>query len=157
LNIFDLKFKMRSTKTVYPYLRIVLLIWIIGCTPTSDHEKTIQELRDAEGAFALSAEKNGLAIAFFEFAAPDAVINRGGLIKGPEAIKAFYLPMDKSGVRLKWYPDYINVSNSGDLGYTYGAFTRSVPDSTGKMVTTSGIFHTVWKKQKDGIWKYVWD
>ncbi|MBL0024046.1 MAG: hypothetical protein IPO98_03050 [Saprospiraceae bacterium] len=25
-----------------------------------------------------------------------------------------------------------------------------------KMTSEKGIFHTVWKKQKDTIWKYVW-
>lgn len=155
MNIFDEKFKMKSFKITAAFYYLVCTIWIAGCK--SDNKKTIQEIRDAETAFAKSAEQNGVAVAFFEYAAPDAVINRGALIKGPEAIKSFYLPIEKSGVKLTWKPDYIDVSASGDLGYTYGRFNRSVPDSTGKIVNTSGTFHTVWRKQKDGSWKYVWD
>jgi ketosteroid isomerase-like protein len=32
-----------------------------------------------------------------------------------------------------------------------------VKDSVGNKKDFKGIFHTVWKKQKDGSWKYVWD
>ena len=60
-------------------------------------------------------------------------------------------------IKLEWKPDYIDVSISGDLGYTYGKFTFSAIDTTGKLIESEGIFHTVWKKQEDGSWKYVWD
>ncbi|MFC2138829.1 YybH family protein, partial [Bacteroidota bacterium] len=60
-------------------------------------------------------------------------------------------------VKLEWKPDYIDVSTSGDLGYTFGKFTFSAKDTTGKLIESEGIFHTVWKRQEDGSWKYVWD
>ncbi|MEO5582759.1 MAG: hypothetical protein ABIR66_08705 [Saprospiraceae bacterium] len=148
---------MKLIKLGRNFYSILFILWIAGCTHKSNIGIAIQEIRDVETAFAKSAEQNGLAVAFYEYAAPDAVINRGTLIKGPEAIKSFYLPDEKSGVKLRWKPDYIDVSSSSDLGYTYGSFNRSVPDSTGKIISTSGTFHTVWKKQKDGSWKYVWD
>ncbi|MEP7320930.1 MAG: hypothetical protein ABI761_03385 [Saprospiraceae bacterium] len=146
---------MKSFNVSPVFYYIACVIWFEGCKP--DNKKNLQNIRDTETAFAKSAEQNGLATAFFEYAAPDAVINRGALIKGPDAIKSYYLPVEKSGVKLTWKPDYIDVSESGDLGYTYGSFKRSIPDSTGKIINTTGTFHTVWKKQKDGTWKYVWD
>lgn len=36
-------------------------------------------------------------------------------------------------------------------------YTYSVTDSTGETKSSSGIFHTVWKRQADGTWKFVWD
>jgi ketosteroid isomerase-like protein len=58
-------------------------------------------------------------------------------------------------VELQWTPDFADAP--GDLGYTYGQFVFSEKDSTGKMNVTKKSFHTVWKKQKDGTWKFVWD
>lgn len=43
-----------------------------------------------------------------------------------------------------------------DLGYTYGHYTYTTVDSTGKRIIYKGIFHSVWKK-RDGVWKFVWD
>jgi ketosteroid isomerase-like protein len=60
-------------------------------------------------------------------------------------------------VSLKWTPDFIDVAASCDLGYTYGKYTFAVTDSTGKVNESRGYFHTVWKKQKDGNWRFVWD
>ena len=58
---------------------------------------------------------------------------------------------------LVWKPDYVDVSESGDLAYTYGKYTFTSRDSTGRKVVSKGIFHTVWKRQEDGSWKFVWD
>ena len=74
--------------------------------------------------------------------------------KAQNKIKAFY-EKQPSGVDLQWSPEFADVS--GNLGYTYGPFTFSLKDSTGKVNEVKGIFHTVWKKQKDGRWKFVWD
>jgi ketosteroid isomerase-like protein len=52
---------------------------------------------------------------------------------------------------------FVDVAASGDLAYTYGQYTISSKDENGKEITKSGVFHTVWKQQSDGSWKYVWD
>ena len=59
--------------------------------------------------------------------------------------------------KLSWKPDFVDVSASGDLAYTYGQYTYSYTDSTGTIVESEGVFHTVWKRQADGSWRFVWD
>jgi ketosteroid isomerase-like protein len=49
------------------------------------------------------------------------------------------------------------VSACGDLGYTWGSYTFTATDSLGATHRSEGIFHTVWKRQPDGSWKFVWD
>ena len=49
------------------------------------------------------------------------------------------------------------VSHTGDLGYTIGAFELTVNDAEENPVTTVGKYVTVWKKQADGQWKVVAD
>ena len=61
------------------------------------------------------------------------------------------------GGSLVWEPDFIDVSVAGDLAYTYGKFTYTSITESGDTLTSKGIFHTVWKRQEDGSWKYVWD
>jgi ketosteroid isomerase-like protein len=61
------------------------------------------------------------------------------------------------GFRVSWTPDSAVVSRSGDLGYTYGTNEFTVPDSTGKLVTTRGRYLTVWRKDRDGRWRCVQD
>lgn len=135
----------------------MVVVWA-SCQPASNPATAAKEIREAEEAFAKLADEKGVAVGFYEFAAEGAVINRGGLVKGRNAIKAFYEPIEKAGIKFKWSPDTVVVSESGEMGYTYGKYQHFEKDSLGNLkVASSGIFHTVWKKQKDGRWKYVWD
>jgi len=110
---------------------------------------------ETEKKFAEMAHDKGISQAFYAFADDSAVIKRGPkIIKGKEAIKNFYDHQNQKG-ELTWSPTFADVS--GDLAYTYGDFTYAEKDSTGKVNEIKGIFHTVWKKQKDGSWKFVWD
>jgi ketosteroid isomerase-like protein len=140
---------------------IILLLVLTACQGNVDTQKTEQwksEITNAEHQFAEMAKEKGIAAAFYEFADSNAVIKRGTqVIQGREAIKKYYDAQNLANVQLQWTPSFVDVAVSGDLGYTYGDFIYSEIDSTGKINETKGIFHTVWKKQKDGEWKYVWD
>mgnify|MGYP003886081989 CR=1 FL=1 len=119
-------------------------------------ERLIQEIEDAEAAFAQMVKEQGMNKAFVSFAADGAVLMRGNqLIMGKGEIQKFMENQTSRG--LSWKPEYIDVSSSGDLAYTYGYYTFTYPDSTGAEVEAKGVFHTVWKRQQDGSWKFVWD
>lgn len=50
--------------------------------------------------------------------------------------------------------DKMDVAASGDLAYSRGHFTETYTDpKTNKVVTNSGSYITVYKKQADGSWK----
>jgi ketosteroid isomerase-like protein len=54
--------------------------------------------------------------------------------------------------------DKIDVAGSGDLAYSRGKFDEKYTDKkTGKVMTGSGPYITVYKKQDDGSWKAVED
>jgi ketosteroid isomerase-like protein len=117
-----------------------------------------REVRDAEAAFAAMVRERGVGEAFLHFAAADAVLNRNDrLIKGKPAIREYFAGQTLRDVKLEWTPEFVDVSASGDLAYTYGPYTFSAKDAEGKPVAAEGIFHTVWKRQPDGVWKFVWD
>ena len=54
--------------------------------------------------------------------------------------------------------DKVDVAESGDLAYSRGHFTEKYTDpKTQKVMTGSGSYVTVYKKQSDGGWKVVED
>lgn len=124
--------------------------------PTTDVWK--EEILAVEAAFDSVAQKNGLPIAFKTYAAPDGVIRRGkNIIQGKEAIFSWYTEDSLPNETLSWKPDFVDVSSSGDMGYTYGSYVFTSTDSAGTKKERTGKFHTVWKRQPDGSWKFVYD
>ena len=114
----------------------------------------------SEKAFAKMAKEEGIEKAFLTFASDDAVLMRNNcLIIGKDSIrKSFENSIQQNeNISLSWEPDFVDVSSSGDLGYTYGKYIYSVTDSIGKETVSKGVFHTVWKRQPDGQWRFVWD
>ena len=112
----------------------------------------------AEKDFNDMAQRDGLDEAFSYFAAPKGVIKRGKkVVKGKAAIKEWYKKDMRPNETLTWKPTFIDVSNSGDMAYTYGDYVFTSFDSLGNAKKNKGIFHTVWKRQTDGSWKFVWD
>ena len=137
----------------------ILLLTITSCKTKSNAdliEKWKEEILESEENFALMVQNEGIHNAFVAFASEDAVLMRNDkIIKGKKAIDEHYKGVNTKS--LTWIADFIEVSNSGDLGYTYGTYHFTYKDSLGNEQTDSGIFHTVWKRQIDGSWKYVWD
>jgi ketosteroid isomerase-like protein len=137
------------------------LLFLVSChnhPKDANKENLKAQIVKTEQDFASLAKEKGIAEAFGFFSDSSAVIQRGNrLIEGKDSIRAFYQYRIKPGSILEWAPDFVDVSATGDLGYTYGKYMLSVPDSAGLPVKSTGIFHTVWKKQSDGSWRFVWD
>jgi len=142
------------------FIFYILATTFISCNNAAPGiEASKKEIADAEKAFNDMAKEKGIAEAFWYFADNDAVIKRqnDSLVKGKDAIKNFYSAERFKNATVTWAPDFVDVSKDGSLGYTYGKYLWQSKDSTGKLQEFKGIFHTVWKKQQDGSWKYVWD
>ena len=142
-------------------LKLAAIVLLVGCeygVSKEDLEKAKSEIIQAERDFAEMAREQSIAAAFAEFADSAGVIRRGNkIIQGKEAIGEFYDTDAWRESQLEWTPSFVDVAASADLGYTYGNSTYSWRDSLGNLHQHSGVFHTVWKKQKDGTWRFVWD
>ncbi|MCB2049139.1 MAG: hypothetical protein KDE32_13090 [Novosphingobium sp.] len=99
----------------------------------------------AEIAFNRMAQDQGHWTAFRKFAAEDAVMFVPEPVSAQEWLKGRADP-PKSVV---WQPHEVWMSCDGTLGATRGAWQRS--DGS------TGYFTTVWKRQKDGSYKWVLD
>jgi len=111
-------------------------------------------------AFSDRATESDIPTAFLEYAADDAVMYRNGMdpVVGKEAIAA--LLAGESGASLVWKPLNADIAASGDLGYTRGSFTYfTAPGEDGSPPKGpyQGYYVSIWKRQADGSWKWVFD
>jgi ketosteroid isomerase-like protein len=121
-----------------------------------DQEKAALMRTDAE--FSAAAQKIGVGEAFLRYADEYATMLPAGkkAVNGLEAIRAEFADFPK-GATLDWTPVLVQVARSGDLGYTIGTYRWKGPGPDGKPATRYGKYCSVWKKQKDGSWKWVVD
>jgi ketosteroid isomerase-like protein len=118
-----------------------------------------KEIIKTEKEFEAYCGKNGIANGFYTFADSNAVIKlkNDSLLQGKINIKKHFEKTIPKNTKVIWDADFVEVSKDGTLAYTYGKYVWTVTDSLGTKKDFTGVFHTVWKKQKDGRWKYVWD
>lgn len=140
---------------------LIIALFLPGCAKKNDdalREKGKQEILQTEKDFEVMALQKGIPEAFAFYAADNGIVNNNDrLLKGKAEIKKHYTEWPYKDVVLKWAPDFVDVAASGELGYTYGKYNFSRKDTTGKVINSTGYFHTVWKKQADGSWRFVWD
>lgn len=140
----------------------IILLVLNSCTQknktTNSTYIKLQIVKTEKDFEKLVAEK-GLAEAFYQFADSNAVIKRehDTIIIGKAGIKNYYSNPKYKTATITWSPDAVELSNSGDMASTYGKYVWISKDASGTEQISKGIFHTVWKKQKDGSWKYIWD
>lgn len=138
---------------------LICTVLITACQQSVDKEKIKAEIFQTEKAFEKMAAEKSVAEAFYHFADENEVIKRQNdtLIVGKDNIKLFYEKNRREGATVNWTPDFIDVADDATLGYTYGKFSWKIKNEQGTVTEYKGVFHTVWKKQKDNTWKYVWD
>jgi hypothetical protein len=101
---------------------------------------------DAERAFAADAQKLGQWTAFRKYAADDALM----FVPQPTNAQAFLKDRKDPPVAVFWWPGRSYVSCDGSYAVNTGPWVRG----WGKAV---GYFTTVWKRQPDGSWKWIYD
>lgn len=99
----------------------------------------------AERAFAADGLELGVQASFLKHSAPDGIV----LAPEPLLARAVYGAPRPKGRALVWWPLWAGIARSGDLGFTTGPYTTD-----GR---PGGYYFTVWAKQSDGSWKWLFD
>lgn len=99
----------------------------------------------AEIAFARAAHAKGQWTAFRDFADEEAVM----FVPQPVLAKAWLKGRKDPPAAVQWQPYQVWMSCDGTLGVTKGAWQR--PDGA------VGYFTTIWKRQKNGDYRWVLD
>ena len=118
----------------------------------------LEAIRAADVQFSSDATKDGTGVAFGRYAASDAQMfsGPGEFITGPHAIsESFGPPTEKNS--LVWHPVHGEVAASGDLGFTVGNAVFTGVREDGAKIERFSKYLTVWKKQRDGSWRFVVD
>jgi ketosteroid isomerase-like protein len=105
-----------------------------------------RDVAEAEQAFAADGKSMGMTKAFLKHMADDAILFAPDPVNAKERFSARDASKDP---KLVWWPTVAAISRSADLGFTMGPY-----EIDGKR---GGHYFTVWKKQADGTWKWVYD
>jgi ketosteroid isomerase-like protein len=131
---------------------LLFALALAGCASTNasttTQAVTAEPVVAAERAFAARAGEIGWVPAFREYTAPDGVVLRPGPVNAPESLAQAEDDGDRS---LQWWPAWAGIARSGDFGFTTGPFVFGDSDQV------RGHYFTVWRRQPDGSWKWIFD
>jgi ketosteroid isomerase-like protein len=139
-------------------LRTFILIFFIltSCSQEENTEALKSEILETDKSFSKRAQEKGIAEAFVYYA--DEKVIRPS--PGEQPIFGKYALMESfeknpPEYSLTWEP--LRAEASGTLGYTFGGYTLTAKTDTGKDTVMYGNYISVWKRKKDGSWRYVID
>ncbi len=123
------------------------LLWAL---PAFAQPADVAPVVAAERAFAADFPAMGLAGSFQKWGRPDAVLINGGQAQEIAAVfEGAPLTRQLGEPLIEWWPTFAGVARSGELGFTTGPAAR---DQEGY-----GHYFTVWRRQTDGQWRWVYD
>ncbi len=135
------------------FVLISFSFFLSSCKPKPAliKEVTVDSLIDADIAFSDMSKEKGMKNAFIEFIDNEGLLLRPDHlpIKGAGAID-FLSQVDDTAYTLMWVPEGAQIAKDGDMGFTYGIYTLEGEDTVFK-----GTYVNIWKKQRDGKWKFV--
>ncbi|MBC8046299.1 MAG: DUF4440 domain-containing protein [Fimbriimonadaceae bacterium] len=135
------------------YIIVLLTLATIYCNAQNTVAENKLAIFNTEKEFCNYALEHGFNKAFLKYAADDIVkLNNGQLPAVGKATIAAKYGNDAGTKSISWYPVDGSVAESGELGYTWGNWKFTTPDTV-----YYGNYTTVWKKQKDGSWKMLLD
>lgn len=137
---------------------VAVVVFFSSCfnkKPKEDMVDIKMSMMEADRAFSKMSEERGMKAAFMEYIDSNGVLLRPNSqpIIGGEAI--FYISQaEDSTYTMTWDPKGGSVSQSGDLGYTYGIYSIKPKNID---TVQYGTYLSVWKRQPDGKWKFALD
>lgn len=141
-------------------MKLRTFIWIFfiitSCSQEENTEALKSEVLETDKSFSKRAQEKGIAEAFVYYA-DEKVIKPS---PGEQPIFGKYALMESfeknpPEYSLIWEP--LRAEASGTLGYTFGGYTLTAKTAAGKDTVMYGNYIFVWKRKKDGSWRYVID
>lgn len=137
------------------FVFIIILFAIFSCNqkPNSNIKGILMK---TDHDFSEMSVNEGMFKAFLFYIDDKGIILRDNSFpsEGKDALIKYYSGKSDTSFILSWEPVFENISDSGELGYTYGIWTNREKDS-GEI--SRGTYITIWKKQRDDSWKFILD
>lgn len=135
-------------KSLFCSVTIVAMFMASGCA-TLNKQALRESLLESDKQWSVVAAGDDIE-RVVEYWTDNAVVYTAGRlpIAGKDALRAF-VRKNRSipGFSLTWEPTEAIVSRTGDLGFTLGPYTLTVPGQEGKLVTQRGHYICVWKRE----------
>lgn len=128
---------------------IALIMALLAAGPALAQSTDVADVVAAERAFAADAPALGLTASFNKWSVPGAVMISSGQIQTVQDVFPPDIPRPADEIRLEWWPNFAGIAQSGDLGFTTGGVAIN-----GRR---TGHYFTIWQKQADGSWRWVYD
>lgn len=139
---------------------MLLLAMAVACNGAPNTQADVQAIQSTEKQWNqdyLSKDADKIATYY----ADDAVLMAPGMppATGKESIRSALKGMlTDPALSLRFTAATIDVANSGDLGYSRGAYVMTMTDPHSKSVISDhGSYVTTYRKDADGKWKAVAD
>ncbi|MGB5171663.1 YybH family protein [Eudoraea sp.] len=136
---------------------LLLLLFVVQVAKgQSTNSKIEQEmLIRADKAWSHAAKTNDME-KLWSFWEDEAIIlmSVDVTLKGIDQIKRFTTQARTDpNFEISWEVQGAEVSEKGEMGYTYGIGKVQRTNEAGELIITTKPYLTVWKKQTDGTWK----
>ncbi len=149
---------IRRLQQLLPALAVMMLIMgLWGCSSKVDVVETQRQLMKVDREFSDASVTTSTPEAFYQYLADDALqlAFNSEPLRGREAIRDDMFAGPE--FVLEWEPTEAVVSQSGDLGYTWGTYEVRFEDAAGELQIGYGKYLNVWRKEADGSWKVIVD
>ena len=120
-------------------------------------EEVKQELLKADRDFNRATQEHRLD-GWMEYMDENGVVARGKPVVGKEAVRAALKDeWDDPNYQLTWEPDDAYALTGNKTGYTRGHWVLTAKDKDGNPLRMTGQYLTIWRQNKEGQWKIIWD
>ena len=139
-------------------LIVFIVVFSVSCNSGENQDEIKETILQTDRSFSNHSKEHGMVDAFYLYADERCVILRDSLypVVGKESLKELLGEPSAGNPSLTWDPIFVDVSESGDMGYTYGTYKVSLTGEE-EQIVSEGCYVSIWKKQLDGSWKYVLD
>lgn len=127
---------------------LLSLVLLAACSAPADTAPDASPVIAAERAFAAEAAQTGWVEAFLNHSSPEAIVLAAQPENAHQSLASID-PANRGDTSLTWGPDFAGISRAGDFGFTTGPY-----NGDGQAF---GQYFTVWRRQADGSWKWIYD
>ena len=136
---------------------VVLCVLALPLVAQSDPAVVKQALLKVDKDFNAATQEHRLD-GWMQYFDEDSVSQQAKPVVGKDAIRAALKEQwDNPEFHLTWSPDEAYPMPNGRMGYTRGHWVLTSKDEKGNPYKLTGQYLTVWKRNKQGEWKVVWD
>ena len=137
-------------------MRVLVFCLILAARPSGaedcDPKAAAQTMLESETKFVAQGQAEDARTASLAYLAEDAIMFE----PGPVNAKKTWMERKEALLSLKWEPTFAGMSRSCDLGFTTGPAEWRKNKEDEKPLGY-GQYISIWKKQKDGVWKVAVD